>query len=538
MNEAVFDYIVVGAGSAGCALAHRITESGRNKVLVLESGGSDRHLWVKIPIGVAKTLMDDRLVWKFHTEPEKGLNGQSVFWPRGRMLGGSGSVNGMVYVRGDPYEFDNWAKMGNDGWTYRDILPVYRRLETFSDGENQYRGSFGGLNIINRATVDPDELSAGFVAACGETGMPVLDDYNAEDWDGAHFNQLNTRNGLRHSTADAFLRPALKRNNLTLETHAHVEKILFEGRRAVGVRYRQGDKTVAVRAAKEIILSAGSVQSPQILELSGVGGGALLKDLDIPVVHDLPGVGENLTDHLQVRMVFECTKPITINDLMRSPWRKLAAGLNLVFRRKGVMTSVGATASAICRTRPELARPDVKIQLYQLSGTTRFSRTAALGMDPYSGFAIGGYKLKPKSRGSVHIKSADPMDAPAIHANYLTAEEDRVTCVDMLRLIRNVGLQPSLKKLIVAERRPGPDIATDDGLLAYAKETGQSSFHPVSSCRMGTDDDAVVDPQLRVKGVEGLRVADASIMPTMVSSNTNAPSILIGERCADFINQA
>ena len=535
MADAPYDYVIVGAGSAGCALAYRLTESGRHRVLLLEAGGVDRNLWIRVPLGVAKTIQDERLVWKFATEPEPGLAGQSLYWPRGRVLGGSSSVNGMVYVRGDPREYDRWRELGNDDWSYRELLPVFKRMERYAEGDPAYRGHDGPLAVTNRRTKDPDPLSEAYVEACRQSGMPVVDDYNAADWEGASMLQLNTRRGLRCSTANAYLRPARKRANLALLTDAHVLRVLFEGRRAVGVEYQRGGATALARAAREVILCAGSVQSPQLLELSGVGDAARLQGLGIPVVHHLPGVGEGLIDHLQVRLTFECTRPITINDLMRSPWRRLLVGMRFVFLRKGIMTATSSTAHAICRTRPELARPDVKVQLYQISGKDRYARTASLGIDPYSGFSIGGFKIHPESRGSVHARSVDPFAPPEIRANYLTHPEDQRTCVDMLRLVRRIASQPAMKPFIVAERRPGPEVGDDAGLLAFAKETGQTSWHPIRTCRMGNDAQAVVDARLRVRGLEGLRVADASIMPTMASSNSNAPAIMIGERCADYL---
>jgi len=535
MPEAVFDYIVVGAGSAGCALAYRLTESGRHRVLLLEAGGPDRNPWIHIPLGVAKTIQDERLVWKFSTEPEPGLAGQSLYWPRGKVLGGSSSVNGMVYVRGDPREYDHWGDLGNDGWSYRDLLPVFKRMEAYAEGDPAYRGHDGPLSVTNRRTKDPDPLSEAYVVACREAGISTIEDYNAADWEGASMLQLNTRRGLRCSTADAYLRPAMSRPNFVLETRAHVLRVVFDGRCAIGVDYQRGGRKHYARAAREVILCAGSVQSPQLLELSGVGDAARLQHLGIPIVHNLPGVGEGLIDHLQVRLTFECTQPITINDLMRNPLRRLLVGMRFVFLRKGIMTATSSTAHAICRTRRELSRPDVKVQLYQISGKDRYARTASLGIDPYSGFSVGGFKLRPESRGSIHLRSPDPLSPPEIRANYLTHPEDQKTYVDMLRLVRRISAQPTMTQFIVAERRPGPEVGDDAGLLAYARETGQTSWHPIRTCRMGTEEQAVVDSRLRVRGLHGLRVADASIMPTMASSNTHAPAVMIGERCADFV---
>ena len=525
-----YDYIIVGAGSAGCVLANRLTADGRYSVLLLEAGPPDAYPWIHVPIGYAKTMFDARYNWCFYTEPDPGMNGRKIYWPRGKTLGGSSSINGLIYVRGQREDYDRWAAAGNAGWSYDDVLPYFKRLEHSVGGDPAYHGRDGPLwcSPIGRR----HELIDAVIAGAGELGIARNDDFNGAAQEGAGYYHLSTRRGWRCSTAVAYLKPARRRENLRIETGTQATRIAFTGRRAGGVSYRRRGDEHTARAHREVLLCAGAVQTPQLLQLSGVGPEALLRSFGIPVVHELPGVGENLQDHLQARVIYECTRPITTNDDLASFWRTIGMGIDYLFTRDGPM-AVGINQGGIfARACPDATTPDVQFHIATLSSDMAGSPTHA-----FSGFTMSVCQLRPQSRGWVRIRSADPLTAPAMQANYLSTQADRETLIAGIRLARRLAATGALSPYVKCEYRPGPDVESDADLLEFARNTGGTIFHPSGTCKMGEarDRHAVVDPELRVHGVEGVRVVDCSIMPTLTSGNTNVPVIMIAEKAADLI---
>ncbi len=534
--DASFDYIVVGAGSAGCVLADRLSESGRHRVLLLEAGPRDTMLDIHIPLFVARLLGNSRVTWPFRSEPQKHLDGSVQLLVRGKVLGGSSSINGNVYVRGDPAEYDDWARAGCDGWCYDDLLPYFRRLERFPQGDSASRGHTGPIAVTRLENFD--ELSEAYLASCIEAGVPPVADYNDGTYAGAAYLQYSTRRGFRCSTAASYLRRARRRSNLVIRTEAVVTRILMRGRAATGVEYLHDGTHVRATAARETLLAAGPMQSPKLLELSGIGNPAILAQAGVALVHALPGVGENLHDHPNTRAAFACAKPLTINDVLRSPLRQIREGLKFVLTGGGMLSICSATAQAILNSGVHPTKADVKLQLHPLSGANRYARTPREGLDPFSGFTIGVTALQARSRGSVHLRSGDPMDAPRIDPNYLAHPDDARTLLAGLAFARRLAQLGPLSKLATREIRPGADMQEADALAAYVRATTQTTWHFVGSCRMGRDADSVVAPDLRVHGIEKLRVIDSSVFPTIPSSNTNAPTIAAAEKGAELVLQA
>ena len=522
-----FDYIVVGAGSAGCALANRLSADAGNRVLLLEAGGRDSYPWIHIPVGYFKTMLNPKTDWCYETEPDPGLNGRSIPWPRGKVLGGSSSINGLVYIRGQSHDYDQWRQLGNTGWAWDDVLPYFMRAEDNERGANATHGAGGPLGVSDIGF--SRGFSDAFIDAAEEIGILRTDDFNSGDQEGAGYFQLTTKNGRRCSAAVGYLKPIKDRANLTIATGAQVRRVLFEGKRASGIEYDAGGQATVAKVRGEIVLSSGAIGSPQILQLSGVGQGALLGEFGIPVVHDSPGVGENLQDHLQIRAVYKTNQP-SLNDEVNSLFRKALIGLEYALFRKGPMTIAAGHVGMFAKTREELETPDVQFHFIPLS-----TKGPGDDLHEFSAFTSSVCQLRPESRGKIVIKSPNHADYPAIHPNYLSTEIDRQTIVAGMKLSRKIMATSTMQDLIIDEFLPGTDVQTDEELLDHARNNAGTIYHPVGTCKMGSDPMAVVDERLRVRGVEGLRVADASIMPTLVSGNTNAPSIMIGEKASDMI---
>jgi choline dehydrogenase len=523
-----FDYVIVGAGSAGCVLANRLSADPRRRVLLIEAGGPDLNPWIHIPLGYGKLFIDPSVNWMYQTEPQPELGGRRINQPRGKVLGGSSSINGLVYIRGQREDFDGWRQRGNVGWGYDDVLPFFRKAEDQARGENAFHGIGGPLKVSDQS--EPHPLCDAFIDAAQEAGFPRNQDFNGAAQEGAGYFQTTSRHGLRVSAAVAYLNPAKRRPNLVIATRAHVERVLFEGPRAVGVAWRAGGVRHEARASGEVVLSAGAIGTPQILQLSGVGPADLLRGHGIDLVHDLSGVGANLQDHLQVRTVFRCKRPITFNDDLNSPWRTALVGLRWALWRKGPLTVSAGYAGGFFRTDARLASPDIQVHFINFSTSKMGDR-----LHRFSGFTASSCQLRPESRGAVRIRSADPLDAPAIDPNYLAAEIDRRVNVRGVKLLRDIMRQPAMAPFCDAEIEPGPDVADDAALLRYVRGSASTIYHPTCTARMGEDPGAVVDARLRVHGLEGLRIADGSVMPVLVSGNSHAAIVMIGEKAASMI---
>jgi choline dehydrogenase len=531
-----YDYIIIGAGTAGCVLANRLSADGRHRVLLLEAGGSDRSLWIRVPIGYGRTFNDPRYNWMYEAEPDPGLDNRRGFWPRGKVLGGSSSINAMVYVRGQPGDFDDWRAAGNPGWSWQEVLPYFRKLEDHAWGVSDYHGAGGPVYVADvSASVHP--LCENFLEACTELGIARIRDFNGAQTEGAGLWQVTIKNGVRVSAASAYLHPVLERRNLTLKLRAQATRVRFTGNRATAVEYLQAGERQVALARGEVLLAGGAINSPQLLELSGVGDGRLLQSLGIAVIADSPAVGQGLQDHVAVSYFYRSRIP-TLNDQLAPAFGKVKAALRYALTRRGPLAMSVNQAGAFLRSRPQLARPNLHIYFNpaSYSTTTLGSRRRLLNPDPYPGFLMSFNTCRPTSRGSVHIRSPDPLAAPAITVKALSTEADLRDVYDGARIVRRIAAAAPLAQVIASEREPGADVQSDAAVLADFRARAGTVFHASCSCAMGPDArTAVLDARLRVHGVTGLRVVDASAFPNITSGNTNTPTLMLAEKASDLI---
>jgi choline dehydrogenase len=529
--DAEYDVVVIGAGSAGCVLSARLTENPKVSLCVIEAGKRDRNPWIHVPMGFGKLVPNPNVNWGYETEPEPGLDGRKIVWPRGKVLGGSGSINGLVFLRGPSSDYDDWEALGAKGWSYKDVLPYFKRMEHCVDGASEWRGTGGPMTISNIKR--PSTAAKAFVEACERLQYPRNQDFNGERIDGIGYAPLNVRNGWRNSTAVGYLKPNLKRPNIRLMTETHVRRILLDGKRVVGVEVERGGVTMRIGARREVVLSGGSVNSPVLLLSSGIGPAGELKAQGVEVRHDLPGVGKNLQDHYQANFTFKTSATDTLNEAVMSYGKSAKLALEWLFRGSGQL-AVGATeATLFCRSNPSVQTPDLQYQCLNFS-----SDGLKNGLHKWPGFTFIYSVCRPKSRGEITLRDKDGKLPPRIQANYLTDPDDMRVMLAGYRIAQQISATEPFRSLITEQIRPSPELRTEEEMTSYMRKVGGTVYHPCGTCRMGEDERAVVDSELRVRGLDGLRVVDASVMPAMPSPNIHPATIMVAEKSSDIIGRA